>query len=1054
LGSLCSDTESRTINFGPRSRGVTPDQPDYYRTIVHETGHYVFGLLDEYCNALGDCNGRGESLFWAAYRRLHRAEYPKNYGLMQNEHDPSASEMSAYSDYLSNFASIYCGPSPERATRQAFFRCAPCWETVAAKLRFYEPVWVFSPKGGNLIPGGSDDGWGRPDPPKRTGPDEPVGLPGGFYPPDPSSSVAPPEFEFLNVEADGRDVELARPISPRQLQRTDLFLRNGSNVRYVGTAQGAERTVVPGVRPGEELVLWTRDCLIEAHLAKAIIEEPSRSLDIHLRELPEPLTTASLVDSVTPGVCVTASLSATTPLAIDLRLRFDEKIPDVPEVSYSYGVSSGAVSMTNEGDRLFRGTLVVDTADTLFDGVGTFEIAASDTAGNENHFFATWEISWVSPDDPTDLAHRDALWQASPADVPAESNAITLAASTILHRSGAAELNAVGPMYSIGIAGVAEMNFGSGLNIEYVDEDVVGVDETSLRIYRWNDDLVQWVRDDSSYVSLAGNMVTTVTHVPGTYAVFAEATTTDSIPPSGVADLGATTGSMGGSVLLHWTAPGDDGDQGTAAEYLLRYASQPITETNWDSATGVVAPQVPSAGSMDEVFSIGVPQASSLYYFALKSRDEAGNTSQVSNTAYGVSGIDDPNFRPAAAQDVRAIDAPADGGEAVILTWTRSRDDGDGKETVRGYRIYRSEPAGSAPVLFDSTAAGSESYHDSSATSGQVYTYWVAAVDSVQQSMSEKNRAFSARNVGMPTGDFSSDAKVGLDDFSLFVDTYGIDSTDVEFDPLFDLDHNGDVYTGDNVILENHFGEGGTPVTNPEGQNGGAQIHYRFARGEGGLWHMDLSAAGVSNLAGYSFKVTYPSPALSVVGAAADSAGIVGNLLNREGGQTPLFLAGEPAAGTIRIANAIQRPSAMMAPEGVGFLARITLSGSSIAGVAVSDIVLMDSDRLLNYIAQASEVEDVASVLPPFLFQSYPNPFNGTTTIAFRVPQPTKVSLKLYDVQGRLIRTLVDGARPAGMHPIVWDGRSNTGHSVASGVYYYRLKTPGYEKSRKLVLVR
>jgi len=89
-----------------------------------------------------------------------------------------------------------------------------------------------------------------------------------------------------------------------------------------------------------------------------------------------------------------------------------------------------------------------------------------------------------------------------------------------------------------------------------------------------------------------------------------------------------------------------------------------------------------------------------------------------------------------------------------------------------------------------------------------------------------------------------------------------------------------------------------------------------------------------------------------------------------------------------------------------------------------------------------------------FLWQNAPNPFGGATTIAFRIPKATKVSIELYDLQGKLVRILADGTQSAGTHPIVWDGRSNEGHRVVSGVYYYRLKTPGYEKSRKLVLLR
>lgn len=101
----------------------------------------------------------------------------------------------------------------------------------------------------------------------------------------------------------------------------------------------------------------------------------------------------------------------------------------------------------------------------------------------------------------------------------------------------------------------------------------------------------------------------------------------------------------------------------------------------------------------------------------------------------------------------------------------------------------------STTSLYDSVTAGTTAYVDSSAGPGVTYTYWVTAVDSIQETFGAGEGALSAHNLGVPVGDFSSDTKVGLDDFTLFVDAYGIDSTDVEFDPLFDLDGQGDIYT-------------------------------------------------------------------------------------------------------------------------------------------------------------------------------------------------------------------------------------------------------------------
>jgi hypothetical protein len=83
-----------------------------------------------------------------------------------------------------------------------------------------------------------------------------------------------------------------------------------------------------------------------------------------------------------------------------------------------------------------------------------------------------------------------------------------------------------------------------------------------------------------------------------------------------------------------------------------------------------------------------------------------------------------------------------------------------------------------------------------------------------------------------------------------------------------------------------------------------------------------------------------------------------------------------------------------------------------------------------------------------------PNPFNPTTTIDFRVGAATRVSLRLYDVGGRMVRTLVDGMTTAGEHTIVFDGTSSAGASLASGIYFLRLETPEIMQVRQIALVK
>ncbi len=88
------------------------------------------------------------------------------------------------------------------------------------------------------------------------------------------------------------------------------------------------------------------------------------------------------------------------------------------------------------------------------------------------------------------------------------------------------------------------------------------------------------------------------------------------------------------------------------------------------------------------------------------------------------------------------------------------------------------------------------------------------------------------------------------------------------------------------------------------------------------------------------------------------------------------------------------------------------------------------------------------------LSQNFPIPFNPQTTIRFDVKERGHVDVKIYKVTGQLVKTLVDGIRDAGAYAITWDGTNNHGAEVASGVYFYRMWSKNFSRTRKMILLR
>ena len=88
------------------------------------------------------------------------------------------------------------------------------------------------------------------------------------------------------------------------------------------------------------------------------------------------------------------------------------------------------------------------------------------------------------------------------------------------------------------------------------------------------------------------------------------------------------------------------------------------------------------------------------------------------------------------------------------------------------------------------------------------------------------------------------------------------------------------------------------------------------------------------------------------------------------------------------------------------------------------------------------------------LLQNHPNPFNPRTSIRYVLANPEHVSLRIYDVRGQLVKTLVQRHQGTGWHIVDWDGRDDRGNTSASGVYHYRMTTGNFSQTRKFTILK
>ena len=348
---------------------------------------------------------------------------------------------------------------------------------------------------------------------------------------------------------------------------------------------------------------------------------------------------------------------------------------------------------------------------------------------------------------------------------------------------------------------------------------------------------------------------------------------------------------------------------------------------------------------------------------------------------------------------------------------------------------------------------------------GSTYYWRVRAIEGALIGPWTDPQEFAAVAVAL-TADFNGDLKVNFDDFFDFIDVFG---DQVSGDTVvFDLDNDGSVDFDDFFIFVDNFGNDATA--------GKVWAHALELDEEARLWleaRSSTSESGGSALTGtanelvtvrvwadqvlyleaYGLVVGY-DPRLVRFTKAQPGAG---PLLESQGGSAPLFATLQQRKGELLLGNGLVEGEPV---SGHGLLAELTfemLTTGATADQAYFELrqafVKDGHDGTVRRVRQVRSTQ----LLPEqfFLGTNYPNPFNPSTHINFSLPISAAVELRVYDVLGQHVRTLVsDQQHPAGFYRVMWDGKDRQNRRVGSGIYFYRLHTPAFEQTGRMTLLK
>ncbi|MBM3241006.1 T9SS type A sorting domain-containing protein, partial [Candidatus Poribacteria bacterium] len=362
---------------------------------------------------------------------------------------------------------------------------------------------------------------------------------------------------------------------------------------------------------------------------------------------------------------------------------------------------------------------------------------------------------------------------------------------------------------------------------------------------------------------------------------------------------------------------------------------------------------------------------------------------------------------------------------------------------------------------------------------------------------SATNVTFDSKLPGSPqnalrAGECNDDNAVNLNDLSILALFFGKSATPPKEIPKpeepptpwhADIDGNGIVDMSDFTLLASNFGQQGVPgglLAAPAEQllagiNSNATFRMQPSTGHrsvdgtygvplGEAFELQIIAESATDLRGYSLELEYDSAAIQLIN---DTNGVAseGVFLRRTKSEnSTLFFSqirNEEAASqmqNITIASSTTGSYSSVSGNGAVASLRFRVLKKQPGAISMSNLLVVDSRGNLNRLSDSTAL---IKAIPrkSRLAQNYPNPFNPDTWIPFELAEEAPVLIRIYNVNGQLVKTLALGLKAPGFYvdkqqAAYWNGRNEISEKVASGVYFYVMEAGKFRTARKMVILK